>query len=180
MVGVMKKLGKHRSYAYLTLRILLGIILIAHGYGKLWGGAPGWEAWTGMVTTLGFPFPIFTAYFVGFAELIGGAMIMLGLFTRYAAALLAGVMLVAILTVKLSKGLIGGYELDLGLLAGFITLMFTGAGKISLDRKWLRNFGVKTPKPEIAAIIPAVSVAFNQENSEPVSVSEESTPSPAE
>lgn len=64
---------------------------------------------------------------------------MLGILTRIAAGLLAIQMIGAILQVKLSKGFIGGYELDLLYLAIMISLILTGPGSISIERNILKR-----------------------------------------
>jgi uncharacterized membrane protein YphA (DoxX/SURF4 family) len=56
----------------------------------------------GRFTKLGFPFPEFTAHFVGTAEIIGGLLILVGLFTRFVALYFISQMLVAVLTTKIS------------------------------------------------------------------------------
>jgi uncharacterized membrane protein YphA (DoxX/SURF4 family) len=74
-------------------------------------------------------------------ELVGGILLILGLFSRLAALLLTIDLAVAILLVKLSVGLIApadqpgaGYELDLALIAGFLVVLFAGPGPLSIDR----------------------------------------------
>ena len=124
----LKKLGEYRAYAPLILRVVLGIIFAAHGYQKL----TGMDGVFGMVTGLGLP--AFSAYILTYTELLGGLALIAGLATRYAAALIAIVMIVAIWKVKLATGLLGGYELELGFLATAVALMLTGAGPWSLDK----------------------------------------------
>jgi putative oxidoreductase len=73
--------------------------------------------------SVGIPLPEVSAFIVAFVELVGGIGLILGVFTRYWALLLSIVMIVAIFTVKLPNGLLGGpgrpgYELDLALLGG--------------------------------------------------------------
>ncbi len=120
----------------LLLRLAVGIVLFAHGWQKLFVmGVPGV---TGFFGAIGIPAPGLMAWVVTLVELLGGAALILGLFTRYVAPLVAIVMLVAILTVKKSVGLIGaegtGYELDLLILGGALALMFAGPGIYALDR----------------------------------------------
>ena len=56
----------------------------------------------GRFTKLGFPFPEFTAHFVATAEIVGGLLILFGLFTRFIALYFIMQMLVAVLTTKIS------------------------------------------------------------------------------
>ena len=79
------------------------------------------------------------AFLAGAAEFFGGLALILGLITRPAAAALAFAMLIAIFSVHFENGLFmsnNGYEFGLALLAASVSLLFSGAGKISLDR-WL-------------------------------------------
>jgi putative oxidoreductase len=124
------------SVGMLFLRLVVGIVLFAHGWQKLFVmGVPNVAGFFG---SLGIPAPGLMAWVVTLIELVGGAALILGLFTRFVAPLVAVVMLVAILTVKRSIGIIGaegtGYELDLLILGGALALMFAGPGIFALDR----------------------------------------------
>ena len=79
------------------------------------------------------------AIIIGLLEFIGGLAILLGVFTRIAAGLLAINMIGAILLVKLSKGFIDGYELDLLYLAIMISLILTGPGNLSIEKNVLKR-----------------------------------------
>jgi len=99
-------------------------------------------------TNMGLPPEL--AIIIGLLEFIGGLAILLGVFTRIAAGLLAINMIGAILQVKLAKGFIGGYELDLLYLAIMISLMLTGPGNLSIEKNVLkREFFPKSPKYSI-------------------------------
>jgi len=124
------------SVGMLLLRLAVGIVLFTHGWQKLFvNGVPGVAGFFGAI---GIPAPGLMAWVVTLLELVGGAALILGLATRIVAPLVAIMMLVAILTVKRSVGLIGaegtGYELDMLVLAGALTLMFAGPGLYALDR----------------------------------------------
>ncbi len=56
----------------------------------------------GRFTKLGFPFPEFTAHFVGIGEIIGGLFLLFGIFTRFTAFYFIIQMIVAVLTTKIS------------------------------------------------------------------------------
>ena len=99
-------------------------------------------------TNMGLPPEL--AIIIGLLEFIGGLAILLGVFTRIAAGLLAINMIGAILQVKLAKGFIGGYELDLLYLAIMISLMLTGPGNLSIEKNVLkRELFPKAPKYSI-------------------------------
>ena len=126
------------SLAPLVARVIVGVIMAAHGFQKLAAGPAGFG---GFLQQLGVPLPTLMAYVVVFVELVGGILLILGLFSRLAALLLTIDLVVAILLVKLGVGLIAppdqpgtGYELDLALIAGFLVVLFAGPGPASVDR----------------------------------------------
>jgi putative oxidoreductase len=71
-----------------------------------------------------------------FAELIGGALVLIGLLTRFGAFLITCVMLAAIFGVLLHKGFFApeGMELAISFLAIALALLITGGGQLSADR----------------------------------------------
>jgi putative oxidoreductase len=116
----------------LALRLSLGAVFIGTGWGKLQNP----EAVTSFFTELGILFPAAQAAMVSGVELVGGSLILLGLFTRFAALPLMATMLVAILTAKRPE--ISGIRSlfafeEFTYLAGFLWLFVAGAGKASLD-----------------------------------------------
>ncbi|MDW0315491.1 MAG: DoxX family protein, partial [Nitrososphaeraceae archaeon] len=66
-------------------------------------------------------------------EVIGGIFLLVGVVTRITAALFIIDMIGATLLVKISKGFVGGYELELLLMALCISLLLTGPGRISIE-----------------------------------------------
>jgi putative oxidoreductase len=87
------------------------------------------------LTVAGIPGGIFAAYLAGAAEFFGGIALVLGLFFRPATFLMAFTMLVALIF-HLSKGdpfLKYSHALESGIV--FISLIFVGPGKFSLDEK---------------------------------------------
>lgn len=124
---------KLMPFAPLVLRLATGFIFLMHGWQKLERGIPQTAAFLGF---LGFPAPsIFAVVLIG-AELIGGTLLILGLYTHWAAKVLAFVALVAFLTVHVSKGFFvgdGGYEFIILIFAAAFSLMVTGPGRWSLD-----------------------------------------------
>jgi putative oxidoreductase len=91
----------------------------------------------------GIPLPAFNAALSGYTELIGGALVMLGLATRLAAIPLCINMIVAILVVNLRKvsDLDDFVELSEPLYAlCFVWLFFSGPGRASLDHLVERRF----------------------------------------
>jgi len=123
------------------LRITVGVIFLMHGRQKMFvWGFHGVGQFFGHV---GIPFPGFLAVVVTLLEFVGGAALVLGLFTRPIAALLAIDMLVAVLAVKLKGGFFSpnGVEFELLLLAASLSLALTGAGAASLDARLRKKSG---------------------------------------
>lgn len=125
---------KMRDLAPFLLRVVVGIIFIMHGYQKLTGGVEGVTAFLG---GLGFPLPALFAVLLIAAELGGGILLVLGVFTHWVAKILAVVALVALVTVHLQNGffLPGGYEFILLILVATVSLVITGPGRYALDKK---------------------------------------------
>ncbi|TRZ38459.1 DoxX family protein [Niallia circulans] len=119
---------KFTHIGIVVIRVVLGVIFFAHGLSKFQGGI---ENTAGFFTSLGLPG--FSAYLVAGIELIGGALIILGLATRIIAALFAAIMVVAIATVSLQNGLVGGFEFDLSLLAMSLLLVLNKEQAYSVD-----------------------------------------------
>lgn len=134
---MLASLARFQPAVPLILRIVLGVIFIAHGFAKVSGGVEG--GFTQAVARIGFPAPGLFAWAAALAEFLGGICVLLGLFTRYAAFAIAVVMFVAATQVHLREGLIGGYEFPLVLLAVAVSLMLTGGGLASFDRNVLHR-----------------------------------------
>ncbi|MBI5126580.1 MAG: DoxX family protein [Candidatus Taylorbacteria bacterium] len=128
---VSKLVGHRPNAAVLVLRLVVGLVFLVHGIQKL----GGMDQTIGFFQAIGIPAAAFFAWVVALVETLGGIALIIGIGTHIASVLLAVVMLVAIFTVKLSKGFSGGYEFDLVLLASLIGFILNGAGKISLDAK---------------------------------------------
>ena len=128
------------SLGLLVLCIVVGAVFTAHGAQKIFEYTiPGT---IGSFAGMGVPMPEIAAPFVAFVELIGGILLVLGLFTRLAGILLAIDMVVALVLVHLAAGLWvgeGGYEFVAVLGAAALALALTGAGRFSLDGAFLRG-----------------------------------------
>ncbi|MGR5063126.1 DoxX family protein [Photobacterium sp. DNB22_13_2] len=135
---ISKILSSPTSFAPLALRVPAGIIFMAHGAQKLfgWFGGYGLEGTGQWMASIGLEPGFLMALMAGGAEFFGGLFILLGLFTRPTALALAVTMVVAIVTVHLDNGLFmsnGGYEFGLALLAMSVSLLVSGAGRLSAD-----------------------------------------------
>lgn len=128
-----ERASRCREWGIALLRVVVGIVFLAHGGQKLF--VMGIGGFGGFLATLGIPAPVLMAGVVALVEFGGGLALLLGLATRLASLPLAATMLVAILTVHLPKGffLPGGMEFALTLLAATLALVGLGSGKASLD-----------------------------------------------
>ncbi len=132
-------LGTDNSSAALALRIPVGIIFAAHGAQKLfgWFGGYGLEGTGQFFGSIGLNPGYLMALLAGAAEFFGGLALVVGLLVRPAAAALAFAMLIAIFAVHVGNGFFldkGGYEYALALFAASLSLLFSGAGRLSIDR----------------------------------------------
>jgi putative oxidoreductase len=123
--GSLDFLNRMQPFALLVMRLVLGAIMIAHGYHKVWGG---FHHHMDFVGSLGLP--KWLAYLSAGTEFFGGIAIVLGLFTRFFAAAFLIEMAVAIWKVHFKNGLMGngGYEFPLALATIAFGLMCFGGG----------------------------------------------------
>ena len=126
----MRHLDRLQPLALLVLRLVIGTIMIAHGYSKVFGG---FSHVHDMVQHLGFPG--WTAYLLAGTEFLGGILIIAGLFTRFVAVAMLIDMSVAIWKIHWHNGLKGpgGVEFPLSVAAIAFALIFFGAGPIAID-----------------------------------------------
>src|ERR1700694_6235002 len=128
------------SIGLLILRLVIGLLMAAHGTTKLFGWLRGYglEKTGKFFAQLGLrPGRVFAAA-ASFSEIVGGLLVALGLFGPIGPALVISVMIVAAVTVHWGKGLVGdGIELPLLYAAAAFGLALTGPGPYSLDG-WLR------------------------------------------
>jgi uncharacterized membrane protein YphA (DoxX/SURF4 family) len=131
---------RYYEWSMLILRLALGIVFISHGLQKF----SGMEGTIKFFASLGMP--AIAAYGVATIESVGGALLIVGFLPRIAAAAICLVMLGAIFTVKMSKGLIGGYEFELALLAMAFAVMLSGSSLFALQNLFpaLKSEGKKT------------------------------------
>lgn len=126
----MRYLDRMQPVALLVLRLVLGVIMIGHGYPKVFGGL---HSHVHFVSSLGLPG--WLAYFSALAEFVGGILVIIGLATRAAALAILIDLSVAIWKVHWKHGLMGqgGYEFPLALVAIAFALVLFGAGPIAFD-----------------------------------------------
>jgi len=124
-------------YSYAIIRCAAGLILVYHGYMKLFGGAAAPVA-QNVLTPLGFPLPIVWAYFLGILEFFGGIMLAVGLLTR-PIALMFTIQMAFVLYWHSANGYFfssprGGWEYPLLLLVLYFAIFFRGGGRCSVDK----------------------------------------------
>jgi putative oxidoreductase len=126
------------------IRVILGILFLAHGISKFQMGLGNVAAWFG-----GMGAPGFLAYIAALLELIGGILLIIGLFTRYVSVLFIIMLIGAIVMMKLSAGLLGngqmaGYELELVYMMVAIFLSVSDPTPLSIDQAFLRKRGAQS------------------------------------
>lgn len=122
----------------LVVRLALGATFVAHGSQKVfgWWEGPGFAKWTGAIVRMGLrPAPLWAAISSGI-ELAGGVLVILGLVTPAAAALLVAQAFYIIVRAHWSRGFFngkGGFEFAMQLLASSLLIAAVGPGAVSLD-----------------------------------------------
>lgn len=117
----------------LVLRLALGVLMLLHGISKVVNGVDGI---VGMVTGLGLPAAV--AYGVYLGEVVGPLLVIVGLYTRVGALLIAGNMLFALLLAHRAElftlAPTGGWALELQamFLFGAVAVLLLGAGRFSV------------------------------------------------
>jgi putative oxidoreductase len=125
-------LNRFEGLGSLFMRLVLGVIMVAHGYTKI---IPSGALYSFSHTVFRMHLPIWLGYVSAFTEFFGGMLLIVGLLTRVAAFMTAIDMAVAIIKVHLHGGLLGpnSFALPLALFAISMMLVFTGCGWLGLD-----------------------------------------------
>lgn len=126
-----------RDVASLLLRVIVGVTLVAHGHNHVWRGGrlAGTARW---FESIGIRPGRLHAALASGAELVGGALLVVGLLTPLAAATGVGTMLVALVANHLRNGFFifrpgEGYEYVLVLLVVSVAIGALGGGAWSVD-----------------------------------------------
>ncbi len=125
------------SIAAWFVRLMTGCVFLSEGIQKLlFADTLG----SGRFARIGIPAPDFFGPFVGTVEILGGILILVGLWTRYAAIPLTVVMIVAIVTTKIPMLTEKGFWImahesrtDWAMLIGLVVIQILGSGRWSLD-----------------------------------------------
>lgn len=140
------------NWATIPIRLAVGAVMFAHGAQKLlgwWGGKGLRNTATFFAEQLQLTPGIFWASLAAGAEFIGGAAILLGLFTRFFSLTAAIIMAVAIMTVHNSAFFLpAGMEYALALFLGALSLVISGGGALSADAILFRSSNVTRIAPK--------------------------------
>jgi putative oxidoreductase len=122
-----------RDWGIAVLRVMAGIIFLAHGQQKLF--VFGFNGVEGAFAHLGLPIPGILGPFVALLEFAGGVALVFGVLTRWISVLFAIEMAVAVLKVHLASGfyLPNGYEFALTMCGVSVALALAGPGAAALD-----------------------------------------------
>ncbi|MEA2683348.1 MAG: putative oxidoreductase [Chloroflexota bacterium] len=149
------------DFGLLVLRVVVGLVVAAHGSQKAfgWFGGGGMKGTTAMTVRLGFrPAPAWALMVIA-GELGGGLFMALGLLDPLGPLGVAATMVVAALTVHRTKGFWaskGGYEFPLTLLAVAVGAALMGAGRYSLDGA----LGVRLPQALDGALVAVTALVL--------------------
>jgi putative oxidoreductase len=127
--------------ASLLLRVMIGVVFIAHGAQKLFGafGGGGLAATAEAMAGYGLEPGMFFAVLGGLSESGGGLLLLVGLLTPLAGLIIIGDMVVAIVVSSGQNGFIAlgrlGYEYNLVLITIALALVIAGPGRLSLDHQ---------------------------------------------
>ena len=129
---MLKNVERMRPFCALAGRVVLGSIMLAHGWAKVIPRGSLYN-FAHMVAHMGMPY--WLGYVAAFTEFFGGIALILGLLTPIACIGVAIDMAVAVLKVHLRHGLTGpgGFELPLGLLVLSLLILADGPGYLAVD-----------------------------------------------
>jgi len=126
--------------AYPMIRFVAGVMMIPHGYGKVFGGIQGT---TKFFASVGLEPALILAWYIGLLELVGGICVALGFLTRFMSAQFIGLLAVATFYIHLPSGFIwvkGGYEYPLFWMVVMMAITIKGGEKLSLDNLMAKEF----------------------------------------
>ena len=112
MLSILPQLLDYQFYGSLLLRLALGAVFLIHCYPKLFKAR---------------------LRLAGLLESIAGALLVIGLFTQAAAAVLAVELLIIVIWFKRGQKFVGGWEFDFVLLVMALALLVLGPGAWAID-----------------------------------------------
>ena len=130
--------GLNPELGLAILRVVVGVIFVAHGVPKLMGGV---TATAGFFSQLGIPAAPAAAWFIALLESLGGLSLIVGFLVTPLAVLLSLHMLTGIVLVHASNGFYvigagqGGVEFNLLLIAALVAILLAGPGLAAVDAR---------------------------------------------
>jgi putative oxidoreductase len=149
----------------LILRVMVGVVFMAHGAQKLfgWFGGPGLTKYANGMEERSRIYPgWFWAWVNALTEFVGGLFMVFGFLTPVAAAMLICVMIVAIIKVHWAKGFFatnGGYEFNLTLIAALLTIALSGPGAYAWNPDFFADWSPMTVFT-VSLVIGLIGVLF--------------------
>ena len=132
----LSSLTKYREFGILILRVGYGVMFMVHGVPKLMGGVEMWKGVGAAMGNIGVgAYPAVWGFLAACSESVGGACLVLGLAFRPACIFMAFTMSMATLY-HFKKGddiQIAAHAIEAGIV--FLSLIFIGPGKYSIDKK---------------------------------------------
>lgn len=113
------------------LRVVLGVIFVAHGFPKLFKKFSETKAF---FASLGLRPAVLWTLWIGILEFFGGILLIIGLFVQPIALLLMINMFFAIVLVARRKGFVNGWEFEFVLFVTALALLMMGAGAFAVDQ----------------------------------------------
>jgi putative oxidoreductase len=148
--------------ALLVTRVLLGTIMLAHGYQKLVVNGIGRT--TAGFESMSIPMAIVSASFVTVVEVVGGVLLILGLLTTVVAGCMGFVMAGAAVFVHAGHGVFvseGGWELVGSIAGALLAVAAAGPGRFTLPH--LLRMGRRRPTPAAVPPTPPVPAPYEQD-----------------
>lgn len=124
------------DFGLLVLRLVLGGAFVAHGLDQLfgWFDGLGRSGTQELISGYGFTDPQIFTWVLAISQTVGGALLILGLFTPIGAATILAVMANVIVVKGDWSRFLGTVELEIMYAAAALALLFTGPGRVSIDR----------------------------------------------
>lgn len=135
------KNGMNPELGLTILRVVLGVIFIAHGLPKITTGIDGTAQ---MFASLSIPAPLVVAWLIALLETLGGLLLLVGFLVTPVALLLVAEMMTAIILVHAANGFYvvgngnGGVEFSLLLGVGLLAMVLCGPGLAAIDNRGSR------------------------------------------
>jgi putative oxidoreductase len=136
----MRYFEQGKEYVLSLYRIVIGLLFVSHGVGTLFGLFGGKPAAVGA----------WPGWWAAAIQLVAGALVLVGLFSRVAALLCSGSMAYAYFTVHMPKSffpILNGGEASVQFCWAFLLVAFLGPGVWSIDRLLSRSAAIRMNAP---------------------------------